>query len=293
MQKRITALLLIAVLLILPLTGCGSKSGGKGSAPAGDASVLLEENGLKVVYRGFVDEPGEEPYLDLEIANSGERDLRLSILQLIVNGYMLENPYFQYTVDGSPNTGMDLDIAAGKTGMYSLRITRYEMNLIGIKAVGTVEGKFDVSDAREGDALFVTKMFRVETGTAEEIAESGTPVYDGEGIRIYVRGTMNDGFSENAVISVVNDTDKEILVTCRECLVNGEAREGFYSSVVAPGKRSVTFLGFGMDFQGTVEELAVSFMIYENPEDWDMDSHLIAETELVKVRDLPRIIPES
>ena len=127
MKERIIALLLAALMLILVLAGCGAKSVKQDAAPASGDSVIVDENGLKIVSKDFVDKEDSEPYINLEVTNSGDKNLRISPIRTSINQYMMENIMLVFTENGSINFDTDLDVPAGKTITCGLLMTRDEL----------------------------------------------------------------------------------------------------------------------------------------------------------------------
>ena len=311
-MKRIFALL-IALSLAIGMVGCMSEpqsdlvepndvatqpagDGGSvengGQEPATDASqdvvtassshtetisetVLVDQNGIKITAKSLDFDGFMGPELKLLIENSSGKSLTFQSSNASVNGYMVE-------------TIMSVDVADGKKANDSLTFSSTDLNLCGIETVADMEFSFHIFDAESWDTYLDTEPIKLETSAASGYTytfdDSGTAVYEGNDVRIVLKGLSSDSWlGQELVVYIENNSGRGITVQTRDVSVNGFMMEPIFSRDVAPGKHAIdgiTFMDSDFEDNGItdIETVELSFHIFDL-ETWDT----IVDTEPVTV----------
>lgn len=290
MKRYLSALL--AALLVLSLAACGRRT----DAPASEdqslaaETVLLDADGIVVAATGF-DADGEDgPTLLLHMENGTARDVQVFEQDVALNGYIVDAYPCWTDADGSVFYGEPPRVPAGAAMDSRLVFNADDMARSGVTAVAEMELSFRVDDADTWETLLESNPVILRTVAAETYEqtydESGTLVYENDGVRIIVQGleTGDADWNESPGVAVyiVNLGERDVYITTAEAVVNDTdmTDDAFFGAEVPVGKREVARLTFGaLGSAAMLDELTVSFRITDR----DTGDRL-AETDAVTLR---------
>ena len=275
-------MIVICILLCLCLAsaavfaGCGDTQNASQDG-AGEVTVeeqtIFDDQGIKAVVKGYGKFEDEllsyDRELLIDVTNNLDQDISFGLRQCSVNGYMVES-YYSYTIE------------TGKTETYPVIFDASELESLGITTIADYEFCIVAEDNDTYETLVESDPIIIKTsaydGFEYKFDESGSVVYDTDGVKIIAKDQTEDEFFGPCVsIYVANDTDKNIMVSAASCSVNGkEVQEYAFGSEPAAGKHSIDLLSFGEDERPEkIESLTLSFAIY----DFDTGDPIVEKTE--------------
>ena len=278
-MKKLTALLLAILLCtacIAALTACGE------SSPYNNVTIkettLVDEKGILAVAKRFgkydSDTLSAECALIIDITNNSDKTVSFSLINMAVNGCVLDD-----------SVGIVLEPGSTQTLPAALDETKLEN--YGIKTVADLEFCASVLNDKTYEDIVVTDPITIKTSAYEgfnyEYDESGTVMYDADGVKIVIKdGLIKDDFFGSYVnLYVVNQTDKTIDVSVVQGKVNGKTAQITAGSYTPPGKRNISILS--MDEKDRPEQVD-SFTLSFSVSDWDTGEVLVEKTEPVTVK---------
>lgn len=301
-MKRALAIILTLVMA-MSLAACGSPSSGELKKPSnvsGDTNkeqqqeqnepakepkkeevtisetVLVDEAGVKITAKSLEIDKIFGPGIQLLIENNSGQDLTFQCRNASVNGYMVESM-------------MSVDVVNGKKANDSLTFMESDFEACGIDAIADIEFAFHIFDMSEWEPYLDTEAIQIKTSIADtyeyKYDDSGDLVYEGNGIKIVVKGLAEDDpvFGPGIVVYIENSSEKDITVQTRDVSVNGFMADATFSCDVAAGKRAVdtiTFMKSDLEENGitVIEDVELSFHVFDF-EGWDT----IVDTEAVTI----------
>ena len=193
--------------------------------------VLLDKNGIKITATGYTSKGYYGPQINLLVENDSNNDVIIQARDESVNGYMID-------------CSMSIEVGAGKKANDKLSISKSSLELSGITTISYIDLSFLVIDNETWDDIFKSDSIRINTTASsynQPIDESGTCLYDKNGIRIIGKGIKNDIsiLGPSLIVYIYNNTDKDITVQVRSFSVNGYSISPVFSSDVGAHKRIV------------------------------------------------------
>lgn len=286
-MKRLLALLLAVMICTTALAACGSNddrsqsNGGSSENTDGEVTVeeqtILDEQGVKAVVKGYGKFESEWLNFDhellIDVTNGTDKKISFGLRHCSVNGYMTDSNY-------------DLPIEAGATETFPAVFDTNKLESLGVTTIADYGFCIVVEDSESYETLVESDPISIKTsaydGFEYKFDESGTVMYDADGIKIIAKGLEEDDYLGTCVkFYVANETDKNISVGVASGSVNGKEVENIYfGSDPFAGKRSVDILSIGEEERPEkMESLTLSFSIY----DWDSGDPIIEKTEPVSI----------
>lgn len=302
-MKKLLSILL-SLSLMFGLTACGSNSGdikepssvsskSKNSNIANEIetsdepveeqvpeviieeTVLLDEEGVKITAKALEIDGFWGADLKLLIENNSEKDLTVQARNSSVNGYMVE-------------TMMSTDVVAGKKANDTLAFSSSDLEACGIQTIADMEFAFHIFDA-EWETYLDSEQIQVRTSAAEDYTynydDSGTPVYEGNGIKIVAKGISDDDsiFGPGLLLYMYSSADMPLTIQARDVSVNGFMVDPIFSEDMMPGKHAntaITFMSSDLEENDITEitEIEVSFHVF-SLDDWET----VVDTEKIKL----------
>lgn len=285
----------LSLIIALSLVACGGDSGdaevkeSTDSSPATEETaeettasgeitieeaVLLDEAGVKITATGMDYEDFWGPAIKLLIENNSEKALTFQARNVSVNGYMVDS-------------SMSEDVAAGKKANTTLSFMDSSLETCGINTIADMEFSFHVFDSAEWETYLDSALVQVKTSATDGFEyiydDSGTPVYEGNGVKIVAKGVSeNDSiFGPGLVLYLHNSGDVSVTVQVRDVSVNGFMIDPMFSCELGAGKHAidaVTFFESDLEENGITEitDLELYFHIFDT-EEWET----IADTDIV------------
>ena len=303
-MKRISAII-IAIILIMSLVACGDYSGEDIKKPSevivgdntGDnqqggqtgkteeagkteitisETVMVDEAGVKIVAKSLEADALFGPEVRLFIENNSGKDLTFQCGYASVNGYMVE-------------AMMSVDVVNGKKANGSLTFMKSDLEICGIDAIADMELAFHIFDTAGWETYLDSDAIQIKTSVADTFEytydDSGDLAYEGNGVKIVVKGLAEDEsiFGPSIVVYIENAGDKDVTVQTRDVSINGFMIDGMFSCDVVAGKRAVdtiTFMESDLKKNGitAIKDVELSFHIFDMAQ-WET----IADTEVVRM----------
>lgn len=299
-MKKILSLLITAVLAT-SLVACGNSSSSNVQEPSDvstnvinneedqqveqsekeevtiSETVLVDEAGVKITAKSLSMDALFGAEVKLLIENNSGKDLTFQCRNASVNGYMVE-------------TMMSVDVVNGKKANDELTFMSSELEACGIDTIADMELSFHIFNTEDWETYLDTPQIQLKTSIADTYEytfdDSGNLAYDGNGIKVVVKGISEDSslFGPSIVVYIENNSDKDITIQTRDVSVNGFMVDAMFSSEVVIGKRAVdtiTFLASELE-ENEITEIKtaeLSFHIFDAA-DWDtiVDTDVITMT---------------
>lgn len=302
-MKRALAIIL-AIVLAMSLVACGDSSGGEIKEPsnvtAGDTikdtqqgeqeknespqkaevtiseTVLVDESGIKITAKSLEVDKIFGPEIKLLIENNSGKDLTFQCGYAVVNGYMVE-------------TMMSVDVVNGKKANDSLTLMESDFEACGIDAIADMEIAFHIFDMADWETYMDTDAIQIKTSIADTFEytydDSGDLAYEGNGVKIVVKGLAEDEsiFGPSIVVYIENTGDKDVTVQTRDVSINGFMVDAMFSCDVVAGKRAVdtiTFMESDLEENEitAIKDVELSFHVFDF-DGWDT----IVDTDVVNI----------
>lgn len=303
-MKRTLAIIL-ALMLAMSLVACGSSSSGEVKEPSNvttgnntedtqqgeqaeksekpektevtiSEAVLVDEAGVKITAKSLATDGFFGPEIKLLIENNSGKDLTFQCRSASVNGYMVE-------------TMMSVDVVNGKKANDSLTFMESDFEVCGIDAIADMEISFHIFDMAEWETYLDTDAIQIKTSIADTFEytydDSGDLAYEGNGVKIVVKGLAEDEsiFGPSIVVYIENTGDKDVTVQTRDVSINGFMVDAMFSCDVVAGKRAVdtiTFMESDLEENEitAIEDVELSFHVFDMAE-WET----IIDTEVVSI----------
>ena len=143
----------------------------------------------------------------------------------------------------------------------------------GIDTVGQVEIYFHVYDSSSYETLFDTDCVTIQTSAYANMdttpADTGTELYNADGIRIVGKAVDENSFWGTAILLYCeNNSGKNVGISVEEMSINGFMMNPVFTTSVYDGKMSiddVTIFTSDLEDNGieTIEEVELKFHIYD------------------------------
>jgi len=186
-------------------------------------------------------------------------------------------------------TMMSVDVVNGKKANDSLTFMESDFEACGIDMIADMEVAFHIFDMSEWETYLDTEAIQIKTSISDTYEytydDSGDLAYDGNGVKIVVKGLAEDDsiFGPSIVVYIENNGDKDVTVQTRDVSINGFMVDAMFSCDVVAGKRAVdtiTFMESDLDENevAAIEDVELSFHVFDF-EKWDT----IVDTEVVTI----------
>ena len=188
------------------------------------------------------------PSLRLLIENETNRNVTVQVRDMSVNGCMIA-PLLSSAV------------GKGETKEDGIGFSARALKLSGIDTFAELEFRFCVLDSETFDKLYESEPITLRTSAAEGYQErfddSGTVAYEGEGVKIVVKGPIEkeNGFGPGILLYIENKSDKKIAIHATDVTVNDAVLEPIFSPEIAPGKHVIEAMTF---FDNQLEDSKIS-----------------------------------
>lgn len=238
-------------------------------------TVIFEGEGVKVTAKSLVLDGFMGPQIKLLIENDSGKDLTFQCRDASVNGYMVE-------------ALMSVDVVSGKKANDMLTFMNSDLAQCGIQAIADIAFRLHIFESDSWQTFTDTDMIELKTSLADGFTytfdDSGDVAYDGNGVKIVVKGLEEDGWlGPSVIVYICNENANDITVQVRDASVNGFMVQAVCSADVLSGKHcvtSITFLNSDLEENGitSVENIALGFRIF-NKESWST----IVDTDIVTI----------
>ena len=238
--------------------------------------VILDEAGIKVTTKGY-DPQGSwyGPEVKLLIENNSGKSLTFQCRNASVNGYMVD-------------TMMSVNVADGKKANDSITFSVDSILRCGIEAVADIEFSLIVFDTDSFDTYLESPPISLKSANADKynyvFDDSGTLVYDENGIKIVVKGLESSGYGDQSVVVYIeNNTQNVITVQARDVSVNGFMISPIFSTTVSAGKHAISdvnFMSYALEENDieSIENVELYFTVFD-----DETYNNICDTDVINI----------
>lgn len=253
MKKFIT--LLLALSIAVPFAGC-KQNIPDSTKPDNtiqretmgtiEKTVLYDANGITVTAEAL-EQTINGGKIHVTMTNGTEQSVSFASDDIIVNGITVTDGYC-------------IEADAGSTAQRSIDISYRSMDNANITNIAYIESP----DVRIFENLEFKTLdnatFKIETSVAADYAqvypESGTVVYDKNGIIVQILGCSAGERVTDARLLVTNNTDNTIAVKCEKPMADGETLNTWMFDTVYAGTSRYCFFEFaGIDYETVTAEL--------------------------------------
>lgn len=238
-------------------------------ASAAEASVseqvILDQGGIKITLKSIDYDAWYGPELKVLIENNSTLGMTVQTRNSAVNGVMIDSL-------------ISVSVEPGKKANDGISFSSSELEQAGITTIKDIEFQFHVFETESWDAVFDSETVHITTSAPadyiQQYNDTGTLLYEGEGIRVVIQSkdTENSFWGADIFVYVENLTDSDITVQLRNTSVNGFMIDPIFSCDVLAGKRaydSISFFESSLKDNGidNIENMEFSLHIY-NLHDW-------------------------
>ncbi len=231
-----------------------------------EEAVLFEENGIRITMKSLDTKDTFGPSLKLLLENDSDRDITIQTRNESVNGYMI-------------GTMFSADVAAGKKANDSLAFMRSSLERCGVSTIADMEFSFHIFESSSWETILDSPMVQVKTSAADgytySFDDSGTPIYDENGLRLIIKGLAEDSsiFGPEVMVYVENNSGQDVTIQARDVSLNGFMVTPMFSVDVLAGKHAVdgiTFMSSELEENdiSEIHEVECSFHVFDM-HSWD------------------------
>lgn len=246
-------------------TESAAESEGTLADVAVESHVVFEDSGIRITVKSLDMNSLFGPELKFLIENDSNEDIEISANNVVVNGYMFSS--YLYT-----------DVAAGKKANCSVTLSKSDLEELAIDTVADIEIDFSVYKNDTWDLICKSDLISIKTSAAESYLynydESGTKIYDDNGVLIVVKGIVKDEFmGDSILVYAYNTNDVPVTVSTRNVSVNGFMIDPWFSCSMLPGKHALSKLSFSeTDLEEneieSIRDVEITFYIYDT-DSWE------------------------
>lgn len=191
--------------------------------------VLVDEAGIRITAREFVTEEFGDDGIRLLIENENPSACLIECPLLSVNGYELSGSF-------------SAEVAAGKKLNTVLEIPEHALRAAEITEIHMISAAFAGYDPEPWSTVLEPEEKVIfDDGTkVQDLENPGTEVFNEEGVRVSARMVRNDPFWGTGIILFLeNESKNRIYAEAKNLSVDGYMLEGYYGTILWPGKRAV------------------------------------------------------
>lgn len=228
--------------------------------PTIEEQVLLDQDGVKITAKEYVNDSIWGDGIKLLIENNSEKNLGVGCNALIVNNYMITDLFSS-------------SIAAGKKSNETMYISSSSLKDAGISNIGQIEVYFYIFDGDTYMTISNAPCAVIKTSDFENMDttpnDAGQELYNEGGIRIVGKYLADDPiWGKGILLFMQNDSGKNVGIQCDNMSVNGFMITPLFSSTVYDGKMAIddiTLLSSELEENGIteVEEVELTFHIFD------------------------------
>lgn len=235
------------------------------SKEAFEQQTLLDQDGIVITAIKMVEDELWGNGIKLLIENNTDRNIGVSLNELIVNDYMIDDLFVA-------------SVASGKKANETLYLDEDDLERAGIDTIGQIEFYFHIYDATSYDTMFDADGVTLKTNAFDQmevnVVDEGFELLNEQGIRIVYKYVTEDDFGDqDIVLFVENKSGRNLSVTCDDVSINGFMVTTLFSTTVYDGKMAldeITLFSDDLEENGieNLEEVELMFSIYD-PESYD------------------------
>ncbi len=211
---------------------------GHGEASLIEERILVEESGVRITAK-TLHVSDEGLILGLQIENNASEQMGVALHNAVLNGFMAEGD-----LSGGPDTPSWALVGAGETEKALLKLQTDALYECGMGEPKTLSVSFHIYTADRFRTSVFTELCPVlETeGFTPTADETGTVVYDNQGLFVTCKGRTEDG--RGLVLYLRSESEDILNVECRDATVNGVMAMSPLYVHLLPGTRAAATAAF-------------------------------------------------
>lgn len=224
--------------------------------PAIVPQIIYDAGGIIVVADGAGDYYGNYA-ISLTATNQSDRNVDISTELVSVNGFM------------TPGAGLYLQADAGDTVQGYLIFQEYELEDQGIKQPAQIQFLLGIYDTDSYEPTEWSELITLDTDAAAPNIPAANvgiwELYNQDGLRIVLESMELTSYGEGSMrLYAENTSNRTVLLSEQEILVNGEESYGMFWTILRPDTRTVQQVWFGelqeqgIDDLSQIREVAIS-----------------------------------
>lgn len=238
--------------------------------------VVYNNKGIKVTAAEITYEEYYGPTIAFLVENESDKDISISTDYITVNNLVFPSSLY-------------IDVADGKKAYGDMYLYESDLADFGITELGTVEFKLHIYDSETYDTIDDSDVIKlvINEDVVSAPAPKGDKIYSGNGITVYAEKCTeeDDDYYEYVTrFFTVNETNKNVTLSCEDVAVNGFMIDPYCSIMVPAGKMAYTNLYF---YDSTLEDNRIDEIeeveFYFNAYDSDSYDDLF-ESEVIKIK---------
>lgn len=193
-----------------------------------EEQVIYDENNIKVTVTGF-DQDSLFVWLNVLVENNSDKDIILQTRKSNVNGYMTDFTF-------------SCSVAAGKKANDKISMNNSDLERCGIDKITDIEFVLCITDDTfvnnsYSDTIHITR--NLSEPYEQKYDDSGDVAFNDADVRIVTDGLNSDSVGSSFWFYIENNSDKPIIVQCRNTSINDFMVDGTMSCEILPGKKAV------------------------------------------------------
>lgn len=238
--------------------------------------IVFDSNDIKITVTGFSSEDIFGPSLDVLIENNSTQNITVQTRNSSINGLMIES-------------NISSDVAAGKKANDSITFFSSSLETANITTIKDIELFFHIFNTDTWNSIIDSEAITIQTNASssfqQEIDDSGTIVYDSDGLKLVVKklDSTESFWGADIYLYIENNSSNNVTIQTRDVSVNGFMIDPMFSSDILSGKKAydtITFLESDLSDNGIsdITNLELKFNIFEL-ESWNT----IIETDPISI----------
>lgn len=227
--------------------------------------TVYEDHGIRIAVESF----GllyDNPAVLVTITNTSDRNITVSTDSMAVNGYMMNA------------SGLFYETQAGETVQTHLRLYAEDLEAAGIETVANVQLYLDLYDGDDYSDIDPNVRIELETsaaGLAQPVDDSGTVVYDADGVRLIFKDMQVDDYGDAILYFFAeNLTDHPVNIGADMVYLNDRETDGMLWCHLWPDTRSIDQVyifdlsEYKIKSAADIEHIRLELAV-ENAENWE------------------------
>lgn len=211
---------------------------GQGEASLIEERFLVEEGGVRITAKTLCASE-EGLVLTLKIENNASEQMGVALHNAVLNGFMAMGD-----LSNDPLTPASALVGAGETSEAALTLQTDALTACGMGEPKTLAVAFHIYTVDRFKTSVFTALCPVleAAGFTPTADETGTVVYDNQGLFIVCKGRTEDG--RGLVLYLRSESEDILNVECRDATVNGVSAMSSLYVHLLPGTRAAATAAF-------------------------------------------------
>ncbi len=241
-----------------------------------EETVILDQDGIKVTVKNIDNSSLFGPAIVMMMENDSGKDLTFQARDVSVNGYMIQSLF-------------SCEVVNGKKANDTFTIMKTELEKAQISTIADIEFSLHIFESGSWEDVLNSEPIKLETSAAAGYSysydDSGDLVYEGNGVKIVVKGLSEDNsiFGPGIILYLENTGDQGVTIQARGGSINGFMINPMFSCDLPANKHAVdaiTFMKSDLESNNIdkITDVELSFHIFDK-QSWDT----VVDTDTVMI----------